>query len=243
MTRQQIIRRADILFNGAVAGSGTGASLVDYFDIAYEVMSVEAHAFPFSYTFSLADSTRLYMVPTYAVEIRPGGIWHSVSGQLEGPLSQEILLAMDKNYTTTEGTPSCWYIGEQNATSGTDTNWSVGFYPVPSAALASGIIMSGFRTPAALTLATEVPPIPAYLHDCYVWGICYFAALREAQGAQNKQGMVNYFEPHYQRAIARLRAGRSGIGAKLWVRGGTAPGHGPDSLEAAQFRVQVTSTS
>ena len=239
MTRAQIIQRASFYFNARVATSLDPARWVEAFNIAYEQMGVEAKCVPFSYTFSLVHAQRLYMVPTYALEIRPGGITHSTQGELRGPVSVDLLEDQDSNWLTNEGTPTAWYIGEQNATLLTETNWSIGIYPVPAAALSNGITMIGYRTPAALTSGTDVPPVPAHLHDAFSWGVCYFAALHEMQGSpQTKAAALAYFEPRYWTAIARLRGGRTGIGAKLWVRGGAAPGHAAD--DGAPFQVIVT---
>jgi len=233
MTRKQIIQRAQFFFNAKLATTISGPDWTDAFDIAYESMSVEAECVSFSAAMNLTDSTRTYMVPTYALRLRPGGVI-TAEGELAGPVSADLLKQSDINYLMTEGTPNRWYVAETTVTSGTDTNWAVGLYPVPPATVANGLTLEGWRTPAALTIDTSVPPLPAHLHDCYAWGTCYFVAAREDEATIPPKRLA-YFEQRYQAAVKRLRAGRTGFGSKLWVRGGAAPGHTPDEAQAAPF--------
>ena len=239
MTRQQIIARAGFYVNLKTVSSLSQPEWVEAFDVAYEQMSAEAECVPFSVAMDLTDSTRTYMVPTYVLRIRPGGVI-TAEGELAGPVSADLLEDTNINYKTSEGTPSLWYVAETTATVGSETNWAIGLSPVPATTTTNGLTLEGWRTPAALTGDTSVPPIPAFLHDCYSWGTAYMVALREdaekipAQRLQILQGK-------YRESVRRLRAGRAGLGTKLWVRGGTAPGHTPDEAATPFSTVTVTS--
>ena len=239
MTRRQIIQRAGLYLPASLVKTVSAGEWVDVFDAAYEQMSVEAECVSFTYTTSLVDSQRTYMVPTYALSIRVGGVITD-QGEMSGPVSADLLEDQDKNYKTTEGTPNRWYVSESTVTLSTDTNWGIGLYPVPPADDTNGLTIEGWRTPAALSADTSVPPIPAHLHDAYAWGICYLLALREDVEKIPAQ-RLKLFDARYQEAIRRLRVGRTGFGNKLWVRGGTAPGHTPDEVQAGIFSATVTS--
>ena len=124
MTKAEIIASAQSLY--ATSGNSDKWISQTFFRTQYDPVMFEVarktFCYPASATDSLADGTRLYMVPAGWFAFRPGGVQTADRGILSGPRSLEEIAREFKDWKTSEGTPAEWYQGDAllTATPGTE---------------------------------------------------------------------------------------------------------------------------
>ena len=223
MTRGTAVARARAIYNEDSSDYITDAFLQNCYNDVQREVAIETLCYPVSTTTNLAADTRLVILPAGMFAIRRGGVSTTVYHPLTGPVSLDRLIAEDLNWATTEGTVDRWYIAEQTTTVSSVVNWAIGLYPLPTASITSGITIRGFGIPADTDDDNDLPPWPTPYHDVMIWGMCYYAALRDTDMKMSNARVIGYFEGRYQRAKDQLAAAAAqGFADRVRTRGGNA---------------------
>jgi hypothetical protein len=224
MTRLEAVTEAQLLYNEpTTSGFITTANWVSFADIIHKEVCRKTLCVPCTYSFNLVDGTRTYMMPTYMVAIKPGGVSFvgtSYDGQKVGPISLTRLAAYDHDWRTAEGATTWWYRAEDLVTSGSDTHWGIGFYRRPDANVTNGCYVQGARIPATFAGDSTASSIPDDHADILPTGMCYLAAIRDMDRGMSNEKRLAFFKSEYARMIRDLRGSVTNQGNRLWVLGG-----------------------
>lgn len=223
MTRDEAIAQSQLLYNEpTTSGFITTANWTSLSNVVYKEVCKRTLCMPFTWEKTITDAQRTYMLPTYVVSIRPGGVslvGTAYDGQKVGPISLTKLAAFDHDWRTAEGVVTWWYFAEEPITD-TETSWAIGFYKVPAATVSNGIQIEGWRIPADFASGSAVAEIPLGFHDILPMGMCYHAAIRDMDREMTNAKRLGFFKNEYEGMIRELRAHTTNFGNRLWVMGG-----------------------
>ena len=240
MTRDEIVAAAKAIYNEETGNYISDTYLNPRYNEAKNRLERRTLCVPVSETFNLDDSGRVYILPAGMHAIRTDGALVEGKGPIYPRTLAEIIAMNTLNWDSMESTyPNYFYLaGELITTSGV-TNWAIGVYPIPSAAITNGMTLHGWGISDDPSSGSVAPPWPTPHHVALVWELCVMAARRDMGLTGRNARVLKYYQDELKVAERQLRSAASEYvltGRTLQVGDG-APGV---EVDRTVMHVQVT---
>jgi len=220
MTRDQLVTRAQLLYNEpASSDTITTSDFQTFADAINQEIARDCRTLPLSATSNIVSGTRAYALNASLAGLRKGGVLHSTTGALKGPMTLEDLYFESATWRTATGAPTHWYFETDLVGTVGSQNFGIGLYPVPDASLSSGLILLGWGIPSAFAAGTDTPQMPTALHEHIAWGMCWLAAVKDLDRTGINKAKLEYFEGAYNARKTALLQHMIDFGMEGWAFG------------------------